>query len=429
MSGSNFGIAIFEGGDPQGSGIHYACQAGHSPFSFSSVSELSSQVLWVTNARLDTLIEYGLNRNPKIAHEGYFRTRLAQVIQELGLGDLEPPRLASMLANIMSNAAVLVRKQLGMLQFPTNGIVQAVGQLYGTAEAHETTDLYRVAERSSQRFTSAERSRRMQNAEVFSFWEPRYEYAQRMLTRKLPTEGLQQVPPTSLPNGGMDAFEVSEWAQQLNLPVFAQIQIHSLDEGVGRLINHGAGAAELGGNYQARNFREWCALPELAYLAQSGEVEVKRVLAAPGWHDHGLRVLDTPSAQVSYSYGIVSENLWCGLMRQPSGFGRISKTLATAWLQACDRMEMLRKAEKLSALGFEIINFGSGRITVACPPSIYQLVPQAAMENGLLYPASLENLTMYPVSPGNRMHIQQKLISGREFAQMLRVDSMLLKEV
>ncbi len=429
MSEPNFGIALFDGGDPQGVGVHYACQAGGTPFSFSSVSELSAQVLWVTNARLDTLIDYGLNRNPKIAHEGYFRTRLVQMTQELGLADLDPPRLAAMLANLMSNAAVLVRKQLGMLQFPTNGIVQAVGQLYGTAEAHESTDLYRVAERASQRFTSAERSRRMQNAQVFSFWEPRYEYAQRMLSRKLPQEGLQQIPPTRLPGGGGDAYQICDWAQQLNLPVFAQIKIHSLDESVGRLVNHGAGAAELGGEYQARNFREWCALPELSYLVQSGEVEIIRVLAAPGWTDHGLRVFDNPSAQLSYSYGVVAENLWCGLMRQPSGYGRISKTLATAWLQACDRMDMLRKAEKLSRLGFEIINFGSGRITVACPPSIYQLVPQAAMENGLMYPASLEGLTMYPVSPGNRMHIMQKLISSKEYAQMLRVDAMLLKEV
>lgn len=437
MADTTFGIALFDGEDPQSGGVHYACQSGGAPFSFSSISELSSQMLWVTNARLDTLVDYGLNRNPKIANEGYFRTRISQLIQELNLSHLEPPRLASFLANLLGNAAVMLQRQLGMVQFPVGSVTQGVGQLFGTPEAHESTDLYRVAERAAQRFTTAERSRRMQGAEVFSFWAPRYDYAQMMLMTDLPKESVRVVPGHAIPGGAADAQEVVAWAEATKLPIFAQIRIHSLDETVGRLLNYGAGAAEIegartaasGGAYTAANMREWCALPELSVLALSGEVEVLRVVTSDGWINHGLRTLAIPSAQISYSYGLVAENLWCGLMRQPSGYGRISKTLATAWLQAADRMRMLQTAEKLTHLGFEVLNYGNGRVTVACPASLRHLIPRVAMENGLLYPASLEGLEMYPVTKGNRLHLMQSLMSAQEYAAMLRVDGMLLKEL
>lgn len=351
------------------------------------------------------------------------------MIEELGIGDLEPARQVSLLSHVLGNAAKFVKKQLGMVQYPTSNITQAVGERFGIAEAHEASDLYKVAERASQRFTASERTRQLPNAEFFSFWKPRYTYAQSMLTCAIPQEHLSQVPPQHLPGGGQDAQEVVRWALEANLPLFAQIEVRSLEENIGRLMNYGAGAAPIQGEqYEARNFREWVALPELMVLVQSGDIGIRRVLVASGWHEHGLRTVDMPSAQVSYAYGLVAENIWCGLMRQPSRYGRISKTLATAWLQAYDRMQMLAVAEKLSQIGFEIRHFGNGRVAVTCPPFIRAHIPGAAQELGLMYPASLDGLEMYPVTGSNPMHLQQKLLASKDFGSLLTVDNHLLRE-
>lgn len=423
------GVALFFGGTTYSREGNFACQYQGDPFEFCSVSDLPSQTLWVTNVNLSELIELGLQKNPKIAHDGYFRTRISQICQELGLNVLSLEQQASLLAELLGVTAEMGRIELGLTQYPVRGLVQAVGQMFGHKEHAAGTDIYTIAEQACQRYTSTERSRMIEGADIFSFWMPRYEWADSILKESLPVpEGAQVISPHNLPAQGRDAVALVQWAEENNMPVFAKIKINSIEETAGRLINYGAGAQGINsGLYESRNHREWCALPELSVLAYSGDIEIKRVVVAGGWAKTGMELDKEKVARVSYSYGLLSENMWSGLTRKPDSFGNVSKTLQTAWVQSLERMKCLRIAERLSNLGMDVLNYGNGRITVACPPSVRALIPQAALEHAMLYPSHLDGLSFYgPTASSEPFVAMQSLIVKREYSRILKVNSLML---
>lgn len=429
------GVALYANGTPFCSEGNVACEYRKQPFEFASVSDLPGQTLWITNASLNDLIEAGLHKNPKIAHEGYFRTRLAQMSQELGLTKFSLDQQASLLAEILGNAAEMARSQLGLTQYPSNGPAQAVGQLHGTNEAAPGSAMMQVAEQACQRYTACERERRYEKADVFSYWLPRFDWADELLKAPLPTnDKIAAVPSHALPGMGRNPQALVEWALENKIPLFARIKIHGLEQTVGKLMNYGAGAQGVNkragnGDYEARNMREWCALPELETLCQVGEIEVLQVAVAGGWSRSGLSLFNSKLSRISYAYGLVAENLWVGLTRKPSPMGNTSRTLSTAWLQSIDRMRCLRIAERLYNMGMEVANYGNGRVTVVCPASVRALIPQAALEESMLYPAHLQGLQHYRPSLQVPHHVMQHLINQGDFARLVGVDQQALKEL
>lgn len=429
------GVALYADGTPFCREGNVACEYRKEPFEFASASDLPGQTLWITNASLGDLIQAGLHKNPKIAHEGYYRSRLRQIGQELGIGSMSLERQAAFLAEVLGSAAEMARIQLGLTQYPSNGLASAVGQLHGLNEPASGTALMQVAEQACQRYTACERERRYDKADVFSFWMPRFQWAESLLGEPVPSgETITAIPGHALPGMGRDVSSLVEWAQENNIPLFARIKIRGLEQTVGKLMNYGAGAQGINkstqaGDYEARNMREWCALPELETLSQVGEIEVLQVAVAGGWTQSGLTLFNSKLSQISYAYGLVAENMWVGLTRQPNPHGKTSRTLRTAWLQSIDRMRCLRVAERLYNMGMEVVNYGNGRITVACPPSVRALIPQASLEEGMLYPASLEGLQLYQASQQAPLQVLQHLIAQRDYRRLIGVDHRALQEL
>jgi hypothetical protein len=428
------GVALFYDGTPFCREGGIACPFRGEPFEFGAVSDLPSHTLWVTNCSVEDLVKANLHRNPRIAHNGYYKTRLDQIVNELGLATFNPFERAALLAELLGISAEMAKLQLGFAQHPVRGLAQAVGQLYGLTDCADGSAVQQVATLASQRYTQCERPRRLERPEVFSFWMPRYEWAQKLLNTPLPSnETLQVIPPHSLPSNGQDAAQLVEWAKENRIPLFAKIRIHALEENVGRLLNYGAGANAVtsqtadGGAVTVRNSREWCALPELEVLAESGDIELERVAMSTGWVSPGLHPYANKLAPVSYAYGIVAENLWAGVMRRPDQTGRVSRNLSTAWLQAEDRMHCLRVAERIGDLGMDVISYGNGRVTVACPVAVRNLIPKVAREQGVLYPASLKDLPHYEPRSDIPMQVLQHLINTGSHAQMNEVNKTLLQ--
>lgn len=429
------GVALYADGSPFSREGNVACEFRKEPFEFGTTSDLPGQTLWITNATLNDLIEAGLHKNPKIAHEGYYRSRLSQIGQELGIAKLSLDQQAPLLAEILGNAAEMARVQFGLTQYPSSGLAQAVGQLHGQNEPAAGTALMQIAEQACQRYTACERERRYDKVDVFSFWMPRFQWANELLNEPLPvSDTINAIPAHSLPGMGRDVSVLVDWALENKIPLFARIKIRGLEPTVGKLMNYGAGAQGINkstkaGAYEARNMREWCALPELETLSQVGEIEILQVAVAGGWSSSGLSLYSSKISQISYAYGLVAENIWVGLTRKPNPYGNTSRTLRTAWLQSIDRMRCLRVAERLYNMGMEVVSYGNGRINVVCPPSIRALIPQAALEEGMLYPAHLEGLQAYQPSQQLPLHVLQHLITGRDYGRLIGVDHRALKEL
>jgi hypothetical protein len=423
------GVALYKGGSPFSKEGNFACEFRGVPFEFDSASSLQGQTLWITNCDWGDLLKAGLHKSPKVAHDGYYRTKLFQMMHELGINHLSPDKQASLLAEVLGNASEMARLQLGLTEHPTKGIFQVVAQRYAAQEPAAGSPVHSVAEQASQRYTACERERSFKDAETFSFWFPRKAYAQRILTTPLPDNlTLTRIKPEYMPYGGTDVISLVEWAKEKNLPIFARINILALEPTIGRLLNYGSGAQTVGAA-EGRNMREWCSLPELEALSQAGDIRVLDVTCARGWTSPGLLPRNSKLTSVSYAYGLVSENLWYGMTRKPTAQAPAGKTLATAWIQATDRMLCLSVAERLYRLGFEIVNYGNGRVTVVCPKSVRALIPAAAQEEGLLYPGSLEGLDLPPFQSQNPGHVMQHLLSTRAYDRIIKVDQQTLAEL
>ncbi len=433
---NKIGVALFDKADVFSRNDNWACAFRGQPFEFTSASDLPSQTLWITNVELGDLFDAGLNRTPKIAHDAYFRTRMSQIVQELGIASFEPDRRAIMLAEILGAAVAMAKSQIGFTQYPSNALSGGIGQIYGYPDAPKDSVLLRIAERACQTYTPCERDRRHDNVEIFTFWMPRHELASSLIEQVVPShENLRAVPMQSLPNNGKDARALVAWAKENSLPLFAQVKIHALEPTIGKLMNYGAGALGInsktgdGSQFDSRNMREWCSLPELDELSIAGDIELQQVVCAGGWMTHGISLHNTKACSISYSYGLVAENIWVGLTRRPSGDNKISKNLGTAWMQGLDRMRCLRVAESLYNAGFEILNYGYGRITVACPRSVRALIPTIARELGLLYPASLGDLSHLPVRPQISRDVVQSLLATHDYPNMIRANQIAMNAV
>lgn len=413
---NRLGVALFHDADAFSRTSNVACEYGGKPFEFATAADLPSDVLWVTNLDYDTLREAGLSKTPRIANDGYFRTRLPHMIHELGLRKATADAQAAVLSGYLGIAGAMLKNQLRITQYPAYGMPQAVGQLYGSPDLPMRSNTYMVAEQAGQRYTACQRQGHLPTAEHFTFWYPRAQWAEQMLSIPTPSGQLQVMPRHTLPSLGNDPRALVAYAYESKLPIFARIKVNGLKEGVGQLMNYGAGAMDIrgqtrdGNQYDARNFREWCALPELDFLVSYGDVEVLEVVCAQGWNGTGIHTHKTKLSQVSYAYGLAAENLWAGKLRKNTGNFGIAKNLSSSWLQAEDRMRCLIASERLHSLGFEITNYGNGRISVACPKSIRALIPQAAYENNLLYPGSLEGLVISPRPVPTSLSVQQMLL-------------------
>lgn len=436
-SSSRIGVALYEKADPLNRSGNWACEFRGEPFEFSSANDLTAQILWVTNCTYDQLSQVGLRIKPNIADERYFRTSMSQIGQELGIGNLSLRDQSVVLAEIVGCASEMARLQLGMTQYPTKGLAHAVGQLFGWDEPASNSSICMVAGFSSQTYTACERDNRFaSNCDIFTFWKPRFEWASYLLDHPLPiSTDLHVIGSHRLPDQGTNVASLVEWAYEKKMPIFAKVRIHALENVVGRLLNYGAGAAGHssrsvdGESFDARNMREWCSLPELAVLAEAGDINVEQVCTASGWSKPGINLHRSNACSASYSYGLVAENLWVGMTKSNSGNGRLAKSLSTSWLQAVDRMECLKIAENLHGHGFEVMTYGYGRITVACPKSIRNLIPQIARENGLMYPAKLDQLVHLSPSGSSAFEVSQHLLSNKSYPGIIRLNNVALNEL
>jgi hypothetical protein len=90
-------------------------------------------------------------------------------------------------------------------------------------------------------------------------------------------------------------------------------------------------------------------------------------------------------------------------------------------------MHCLRVAERIGDLGMDVISYGNGRVTVACPVAVRNLIPKVAREQGVLYPASLKDLPHYEPRSDIPMQVLQHLINTGSHAQMNEVNKTLLQ--
>jgi len=386
------GSVIFEkpkGYDPQGSNPGYRSLPDEDPIRIFSTGDLATDVHWLSNIDVQKAYRLQLKNTPRILDDKYLRTSTSSILLELGLKDQSYSEQAKIVASIFSNAMELAKKAFGLVDVPAQSLASALTALIGHYQPNISSDIQRAGIMASQGFTECERREPGPDTIFTSVVFPRVQYAQSILAGGLPFSEF-----TILSNDQMPpASKRLSWICEDDMPMLAKVRITNIHPDFNPLINWGNGAGFLkrqtqeGGNFTTGNSRDWVPSNELKVLAQFASFEVESIAVSEDEPEarYKLPFIDTvdPShAMLSYSFGLLCENIWCSLLRDKQGV--YQRTPLTSWVHATDRMMCLDKAYQLKKRGYAINGYGYGRITLAIHPEQAKQFVQDCYELGLV---------------------------------------------
>jgi hypothetical protein len=142
----------------------------------------------------------------------------------------------------------------------------------------------------------------------------------------------------------------------------------------------------------SKSIREWLTDVEWRIVRQYADVELRAAMVC----EQGYESLDSYAAmlpkaganELSYSLGLVAEQVWTALMNKQPRAGRITGyTARAAWLRAIDRMQMFDYAQKMqSRRGVTLISYGMGNVVVRVPEGGTKNILDMAVDIGLMPP-------------------------------------------
>lgn len=355
-----FGVVLFDGGQL---GCGWAAVKGGPAVRVSGHGELDTGVLWLSNLDYTVFRESGMLWNGWLRHSGYLRVGLDRIVDEWGLGVVDPPTQATYLSGIFAHA-MEIAKRINVTKFTSPTLYHECAQVLSSPEYPEPKAAL-VTKHALQEFTRSS-LRIEKGTRLLTLQRPRGVHVGDLLRCPIPVGPWRYVGEGQLP-----PMNRLRWLESLGLPVFAQVRVHGV-EYVGDVLGFGIGARDADGKPLRR---EWVTGPELLVLREFADVDI-----SSAWIGSGFSTLPfwaeveefvfSPPAQCSWAAGIVAENLWAGatLREQSPPRGVQPRTSwRAAWMRADDRMKMFMLAQKLITKGWHVYSYGIGAVRLLAP--------------------------------------------------------------
>jgi len=416
-----YGCILFDGGQP---GPGWCCVAGDEPRRIDGLASIGSGCLWLTNANYQTMMfGNGAGQNPWLRHDGYLRLRVDQILSEWGLTSAAPDEAAAWLADMFDRVMRYAGALLPDKDWSKRTLVEEMMSAW--PEPEMPTGQYAASIRQALRESLQEWTctpcRTPKDNITIKLWRPRNVHFRDMLTVPIPTG------PWELAAGGdLPPREARmEWlVHEQTRPALTNILIQQdyASEDLAVLFAFGGGAKNDSGDAMRRS---WCTHPELVALHNLSPVDVDAVflgesygtLPMPFVDESALQRLQSPIGALSWSAGIVLENLWMaatrpGIVRRPDQTRRRAVSYRGAWLRAHDRLAMFIHASKMSKGGWLVTSYGTGAIWVSVDPGNIPAMLADAFRVGLL--PSLQHIQSVPGIRGLSMELDPANWGGGE---------------
>lgn len=383
------GAAVFLNKDynPNSLNPGYKCLTDGEPVPFEGTGELSTNVLWLTNITVTSAYSNQLRNTPRLLDDKYLRTTTSSILLELGLKKASLEDQSRYLASIFKNVMELSAQFYKLDEPPKSALAAGIpAQINYYHPKVLDRSIYEASQLAALAFVQCERSLPSnQEYEFVSVILPRKSHAKNMLALGMPFDDFFWLTDHQMPVKSKRL----KWVLDSEFPMLCQVEVTAISKAYNHLINWGNGAGSLlkrktnSNGFMTANKREWVTSNELRVLAQFCNIEVHKVAISntPPEVRFSLPSEDKHS-DLSYSYGLLAENLWCSLMRDIEG--NYIRSPLTAWMHANDRMLCLEKAKQLSDLGFKVNGYGYGRITLAVPVGQRSELKLAALKLDLL---------------------------------------------
>lgn len=439
MESSNYGCIIFENEIKHDAA--WACIAGEEPFYISSLNDLSTDVIWLTNISFEVMKESRLLGNTRYRHDQFLRIDVNKLIDFFGLHkDLKKQAWA--FSQIFYNVC---RLYYGLMpkdvELDHAALKNGVRKCAGEYDLSYTESMAKIIDSATVNSVNCERQIRREDSggTIFFRCSP-IEHMSFILSAPLPTGKWIKV---DLPSCQDSSEHVLEWLSYQDSPMLISITIKKISDKIGSYINYGSG-----GKYN----REWVTSPELAMLLPFSDIVVNQaykseyISSMKPLYDFVRSVPEV--SDLSISFHLFLDNIWTGLSSnlktsnqqkleqktkdQKKKKPKRAHNHAAPFLRAHDRFFCLQKVVKLASLGYDVAGYGGGLIRVDIPNISDQDIYNIGYNAGLIPPmcflneSDLQHDAKHDNTP---IGILQNLYALNMFEKLMYIDNQVVEGI
>ena len=350
-----------------------------------SITEVESDVKWLTNLDFVDFYSNQLGKNHNLYYSAFLRTDLKSVADDIGagVGQLSADKAVVSLSTVFKRIMDLAVDRLQV-----NLDVPNVNTLHDflaarTVNKYKLPDEINTALKHAYQPTTQCVTRWNRDWKHAMLRKPRYQHAVEVLSTPVPSEfRWVYVNHDRLPTSNAKRID---WCVAHELPVLANVKVTPRKGGeLNGIISYNSGAMVE---------RAWLCQPELLWISLFCDVEVIGAFVCEAGFEHQKEIDTFPSlgdfSHASYTLGLLCENLWVSLASPRTTLvGQKFYPPRAVWYRAVDRIEVFKSAAKLHRAGFQVIGYGYGSIWLNYPSGATKDLIDIAAEIGLDVPVS-----------------------------------------
>ena len=343
------------------------------------ISELPNDVIWLTNLGYSAFLAAKLNMHANFRNDSWLRTSFEQIATEFGLG-----RNTGKAKDTAEALSLIAHRVVAYSCRELNVKVQSHGRLNDDYATTMGLDRCRIPEVHYSTFETIAGHPSVSVIQPVSFGRGttssatlrcnRLGYARRMLAQKVPPDTGWVLAKQKLSEAELENMEQ---------PFMVRCRITNVKPIMAEALSWGSGS---------KSIREWLTDVEWRVVRQYADVELRAaMICEQGYESLGSYAEKLPQGamdELSYSLGLVAEQVWTALMNKQPRVGRITGfTARAAWMRAIDRMQMFDYAQRMqSRRGVNLIAYGMGNVVVRVPEGGIKHILDVAMDVGLMPP-------------------------------------------
>lgn len=357
---------------------------GAHPVRVTSIHDLSSDVLWVTNLTEEQFYRAGLAGHPNFRSEGYLRSTIRHIYSELGVDPLHvsPDAVVRVLATVVQRTIDVATQRYGVALRSKKALNEDFAVALGAPRSQIDAEMYSMFESCAQHayVRTVITNNYLNNARALTLRRNRLVHARELLAHPVPQDTQwEYIPRHKLP-ATTEAIEAL--LERTTTAFMVRGEVKNMNPMVAEVFSVGSGA---------RVIRDWLTDIEWAQARQWAEIEYQGVLmcASPSAPLPQASKLPTDDyAALSYTSCLAAEQIWTAMTMRRGSREDLRYTAAAAWLRAKDRMAMFDYAQKLYSKGLTVSGYGVGIVVVLYPEGGLRHALDVTTDIGLLPPAS-----------------------------------------
>jgi len=362
----------------------WASIAGERAFRIGSIHELASDVMWVANLTQEQFYRASLADKPNLRNDSYLRSSLRHIYTELGVDPMQgsPAVATEVLATVLQRTLEYAK---GHYDIEPRGrtLNEDFASALGAPRSQIAPDIYRLFEQSASHayVTTLKTTNYRSSGATLTLRRNRVQHAQELLSKAVPPDSAWQY--RSRRELPASVADIETMLEQCPTAFLVQCAVTNVSPLVSEVYSTNAGAKVI---------RNWLTDVEWRQARQWADIEYVGLLlcTAPSAPiPQGARLPAASHAALSYTCGLIAEQVWTAMTMKRGGRGEESRfTAAAAWFRAMDRSVMFSYAQQLHAKGLTVWGYGGGNVVVIYPEGGLRHALDVSSDMGLVAPAS-----------------------------------------